>query len=419
MVSAKNLDYLVLSQAASFRSGITLPFQIVENTFSDIEGIFNVSVPEDSVQPWKSASGSISRDRNQAIVGAVAEAMERYSAAVISFPIKKLQDLKGEKVITHSEFSLFSEEQYNSSDFPWRKFGTDEAFFGEVFSVYDNEKFWVPQELIGLGTKSDEALIPSTSTGLAAHFDKYKGLLLAIEELLERDALTVYWLNSLGGREIRLEERYVAPITKKFGQVLCFDITQIWNPYPVVIVCGYLKQRNKKRISMGVACRETYEQAIEKAYLEWIQGAIFAGFYDIYHPDIKLEDKKDLIDFDEHAVYYTMYPDLWEQVPLLAKKFAYKKRIIKKREYDTKAILGRLLDKLKGVGIRIFYRDITLPDVREAGLNVIRVLSPELSLIHGDERAPFLGGRINDVKWRYPDLVNQIEFPNKYPHPLG
>ncbi len=416
----RSFDACILEESTGFRCGITLPHQQVEKTFSDIEGLFNISLPEDSVQPWKSASGSISRDKDRAVIGAIAEAMERYSAAVINFQIKKPSDLSEEKIITHNEFSLFSEEQYATPNFQWKKFNMEDAFFGEVFSVYNNEKVWVPQELIGLGTKSNTALIPSTSTGLAAHFDKYAGLLLAIQELLERDALTVYWLNSLGGIEIKLGEKYSAPVSKKSGQVFCFDITQKWNPHPVVIVCGYLKQRNKKRISMGVACRETYEQAIEKAYLEWVQGTIFAGFYDVYHPELKLNKTEEVVDFDEHAVYYTLYPNLWDKVPLLQKRSAYKPKQANSGKLQNPQItLEQLLIKLKKERIRIYYRDLTLPDVREVGLTVIRALSPELSLIHGDERAPFLGGRTSDVKWRYPDLVSQAEFPNKYPHPLG
>ncbi len=416
----KTLDYLILSKATGFRNGVTLPFQLVDKTFSDIEGIFNASLPEDSVQPWKSASGSISRDEDRAVIGAIAEAMERYSAAVINFQIKKQSDLSGEKVIAYNEFSLFSEKQYATPYFQWKKFKMEDAFFGEVFSVYNNEKTWVPQELIGLGTKSNIALIPSTSTGLAAHFDKYAGLLLAIQELLERDALTVYWLNSLGGREIRLEEKYLAPIEKQSGQVFCFDITQKWNPHPVVIVCGYLKQRNKKRISMGVACRETYGQAIEKAYLEWVQGAVFAGFYDVYHPELELNKMEEVVDFDEHAVYYTLYPNLWDKVPLLQKRSAYKPRQADNGKLQSpKITLEQLLIKLKKEGLRIYYRDLTLSDVIMARLTVVRALSYDVLFIYGDERAPFLGGRTSDVKWRYPDLVSQAEFPNKCPHPLG
>ena len=82
----------------------------------------------------------------------------------------------------------------------------------------------------------------------------------ALLEVLERDALTTYWLHSIGGREINIEEKYKKEVANKNGQIFCFDITQDWNPYPVVMVCGYLLINNKKRISMGVACRENYQK---------------------------------------------------------------------------------------------------------------------------------------------------------------
>jgi len=57
--------------------------------------------------------------------------------------------------------------------------------------------------------------------------------------------------------------------------------------------------------------------------------------------------------------------------------------------------------------------------VAAAGLRVMRVLSPALSGLHADERAPFLGGRCRDVAWRYPGVPHGGAFPNPFPHPLG
>ncbi len=415
------LNFHILSKVCGFRCGIILPYQQVETTFSDIQGIFNISIPEDSVQPWKSATGSISRLLNRAITGAIGEAIERYCAAVISFPVKKASEVKENKIIFPHEFSLFAKEQYNIPGFPWKPIENSQVYFGEVYSIYDNQRFYVPQELIGLGPKSDKALFPSTSSGLAAHTNKFSALLLAVEECLERDALTVFWMNSLGGRQIDIDDKYINPVIERKGQVFCFDITQSWNPHPVIIVCGYLLQRNKKRISLGVACRPSYREAIEKAYLEWIQGAIFAGFFDLYNPDLDLLDTNKLIDFDQHAVYYTLYPNLWNKVPLIRRRKKYQKKETKAiSSQKAELVLFDLLKKLNKENIRMFYRDLTLPDINEIGVKVIRVVSPELSLIHGDERSPFLGGRTNNVLWRYPDMIKEkINFPNKFPHPLG
>lgn len=416
----KNLRQFILEQATGFRCGVTLPYQLVKSSSADLSGLHNVSLPEDTTKAWQTASGSMNRNPDLAIIAAIAEAMERYSAAVLNFPVRHYSELVDQEIITQDKFALFSSTEYRKKDFPWKPADPENAYYGEMYSLYDNHKVWIPQELIGLGPKKDPATFPSTSTGLAAHSSSERALLCAIQELLERDALAVYWLNSLGGREIQLDSKYIQPVVEKSGQVFCFDITQKWNPHPVVMVCGYLKQRNKKRISMGVACKTTYEQAVEKAYVEWVQGCIFSGFYDVHNPDLELQNKSDVVDFNEHAVYYTIHPQKWKNVPLLKKKHSYnhsQKRPTKAN--DPNFVLQDLLTQLNRAGIQIFYRDVTTPDVQDAGLVVMRTVSPQLSLIHGDERTPFLGGRTNDVKWRYPDLLDQVKFPNHYPHPLG
>jgi ribosomal protein S12 methylthiotransferase accessory factor len=173
---------------------------------------------------------------------------------------------------------------------------------------------------------------------------------------------------------------------------------------------------------MGVACRSTYEKAIEKAYLEWVQGCVFAGFYDIHHPSLDLDRKNSIKGFDEHAVYYTLHPEKWSEVPLIKNRQPYHKNtkvIISEEKSDTKT-LEELLQALAEEDIRILYRDLTLADVRETGLSVIRAISPDLSLIHADEKCPFLGGRTSDIAWRYKNLDKQSSyFPNPFPHPLG
>ncbi len=78
------------------------------------------------------------------------------------------------------------------------------------------------------------------------------------------------------------------------------------------------------------------------------------------------------------------------------------------------------MQKLKLANIRLFYKDLTLPDVAQVGLTVVRIISPDLAFLHGDERIPFLGGNCSQVTWRYAELADKVgHFPNPYPHPLG
>lgn len=412
-----------MRQCAGMRCGALVPPQETVSSFADLRGFHNISVPEGGGGLWRSASGGIARERGQAALSALGEALERYSAAIVNFAVQTRAEIT-EEVIEQGEFSIFSSNQYAQANFPYPKPDAEKALYGRVFSLFDNSPCWVPQELIGLGPKRGQALFPSTSSGLAAHNTPEKALLAGLQEILERDALGVYWQNSLGGRELALPPEYAEPVKALGGQVFCFDFTQDWNPHPVIAVCGCLPQRGKKRISLGVACRSTFARALEKAYAEWIQGCIFAGYYALYHPGLQYNTPESVNSFDAHAVYYTLYPERWENTPLVRGRFPCPNRF--EGPHATKALgpardeLLALLPCLKQQGIRLFYRRLETPDVSDAGVYAVRVMSPELSPLHGDEAVPFLGGRVKDLAWRYSFAAKALDvFPNPYPHPLG
>jgi ribosomal protein S12 methylthiotransferase accessory factor len=322
--------------------------------------------------------------------------------------------------MAREDCALFRREQYASPGFPWPETRSDDALYGELFSALDNRPCWFPQELVGLGSRVEPATLPSTSTGLAAHTRWARALHGAVEELLERDALASYWLNGLPGREIALPGSYVAPVAERGGRVRCFDLTQAWNPEPVLAVCGDLPLRGKPRLSFGIACRRSARDALEKAYLEWQQGVVYCGYYLNDHPTTRLDAPSDVRDFIDHGLYYSLHPDEWEKVPLLCAVAPPGRLPEPAAEADDADALHQLLVALDGPGIRVFYRDLTLPDVADLGVTVVRALSPELSLLHADERYPFLGGRTRDVAWRYPELArHRARAPSELPHPLG
>ncbi len=419
----KTLNQYILENTTNFRCWITMPFQKIENSFADVDWIYNYSVPENTTAYWSSASGCANYDENLAILWAIWESLERYSAFVYDFEIKKIDEVKDQKYLTYDDFSLFSDEQYNNKNFPFKKIEIKDIYFWKMYNIYTNEEIYIPQEMIWLWSKYWKVNIPTTSTWLATHFDKYRALLLSLQESLERDALTVYWQNSLPWRDIsdsNFAKNYKKEIENKWWRVYFFDITQDWNPHPVILTCWYLIHRNKKRISMWVACKENYEKAIKKSFTEWAQWTIFANYYSTFHPWLEFKKFDELRDFDHHAVYYTLYPQIWDKVPIINKSKKYSIDLKKNNKWDSKELLKDLLNTLKKEKIQFYYKDITSIDLNSIWLYVYKSISPDLSLIHWDEQTPFLWWKINDVKWRYWNFFDnkEIIFPNKYPHPL-
>lgn len=408
-----------LRQASSVRCGLMLPPSNVPTGRADLSGYYNWGVPPDPSNAWLPACGALATTNHDAEAGAIGETLERYCAGIARFPVLSADALPANaRCLGHDTFALYSAEQLASPGFPWPEEAYRKALYAEVFSFSTNESVWVPQELVGMGTREGAPTVPSTSSGLAAHTDGWLALLRAVQEILERDALTVTWLNSLGGRQFDLGETYQNQVAERGGEVLAFDLTQHWNPHPVVAVCGNLPLRGRPRFALGAACRETLELACEKAFQEWLQGVLFASFH-VYGEDRQSLRSDTPSSFEEHAAYYSQHPENWLQIPLLRYRRSVEAHRGIEPTSDATKSLETLVAHLRHEDIELFYRELTTVDVRATGLRVMRVLSPQLSLLHGDERCPFLGGRTFDVGWRYPDLVAQTNMLNPYPHPLG
>jgi ribosomal protein S12 methylthiotransferase accessory factor len=417
------LSQRLLHDAASLRCGLLSPPQVITAQACDLPDIYNVAIAQDAVNLWQTVSGAVGYQLVDAMAGAIGEGLERYAAANGPMVLRQRAEIPATERLDENAFALFANEQY-TPDFPFPKQRSNDDLFACVYSLATNAPRWVPQELVGLGPRSGVARVPSTSSGLAAHRDASSGPWLAIlraaQELLERDALTVTWLNGLGGREIALDDARAEQVTKRAGQVHVFDLTQAWNPHPVIAVAGSIPSEGAPRYCMGIACRATQAEALDKAWLEWAQALTFADHMRRQRVAELPREPAALRKFDEHAAFYTLRPELWTHTALIAHRQPWTANHsstelaqLPQQQLDT---LWRTLQR---AGIDLLYRELTTVDVAQAGIRVMRVISPQLSLLHADERAPFLGGRCRDVEWRYPGARTHTAFPNPLPHPLG
>ncbi|WP_313347008.1 YcaO-like family protein [Stenotrophomonas sp.] len=426
----------LLHGAARPRCGLVRPAQLIEASACDWTGplfegrrVHNAATPADPANPWQGVSGAVALEADAAADGAIAEALERLAAAQAGVEVRRRVALTPAQRLDESAFALFSARQRATPGFPWPMPECDDDLFAAVHALDDNRMVWVPQELVGLGPRRGQARLPSTSSGLAAWRDGRDGawlsLLRAAQELLERDALAVTWLNGVAGRRIALPAHWHAHVDARGGELQAFDLTQHWNPHPVIAVAGGVPFEGRPRYVLGIACRADPGEALHKALLEWQQALTFAAHLSGRESARLPREAAALRSFDEHAAFYTLRPDLWPQLPLL--KAAGDSTLplpppgtaVRPAAPRAIAELDLLRRRLGSAGIALYYRELTTSDVAAAGLRVMRVLSPHLSGLHADERAPFLGGRCQDVAWRYPGVPHSGAFPNPFPHPLG
>ena len=406
-----------LLTASGSRHPMVAPPMVVPAAAADPAGVYHASVASD-VDATRSAGGGAARTRAGAAVAAVAEALERWAAGTASVPLQRASAVAAHCRIRLDEFSLHDPSQRDGDRFPYANAYPGDEWLTEVYDLATNEPWWVPAALVTLRA---EFGVLSTSSGLAADPSVIKALLRAVQELVERDAYVVTWLHQLGGREVDAPDlaQELAPYG---GHVRAFDLTPDFSPHPVAAVTGTVPLAGAPRHCIGLACRATWSDAVGKAYLEMLQGTVFAGHHLAAHPELHGLTPAQVTGFDEHAVYYTANPGQWDALALhRAARPATVPPDAPSATADPAAQLHELITALGAAGVRLLYRELTPVDCNQLGLRVVRVVSPELAPLHHDHRWPFLGGRTADVGWRYADALERGagSFPSPHPHALG
>ncbi len=276
---------------------------------------------------------------------------------------------------------------------------------------------WIPQPFVPL--RDDYRTGIPTSSGVAAGPTALHALLRAIQELIERDALMVTWLHSVPGRAVELPTALEDEVAGLHGDARAFDLTPAYSPFPVAAVAGGIPQRGRPRYSLGVACRETWDEALEKAYLEWNQGVLFAGIYGRHADTSGIDDPATVRTFDEHAMYYTLHPERWGALPLFARRDEFHEVSRRGRAMPAAEALAALRAAFADGGIRLFYRDLTTIDADQLGVRVVRATSPDLAPIFSHQEWPLIGGVDGLLASRFPWAPADLPFPNPMPHPLG
>ncbi len=383
----KTVTEALIERAVGWRQGVVSQLHPVPHSLSDVDIEGWAAVPE----PFSAGGTSGGTDR----VAAVAEALERYAAA--RSPLEIVTDGWCWPL---EHFSLHTVEQRVHPNYRYRK-GYVDTKYTRAWTLPGNEPVRVPAGLVGL----DETYgLPATSSGLAAGPSTSSALLRATQELVERDAFTITWLHSLAPNRIPVELPNGAQ---------AFDLTPAYSPHPVVAVAGSLPIAGKPRPTLGLACRARSEDAIRKAYEEWVQGTVFVEVWLARNGDAPVDE---VTDFDKHAAYYATHPAEWDALPWW--NGIETEPPDDAQAHGTEAELTELVHALSDHDIRLAYRELTTPELSAVGLHCVRVLSPDLAPLHADHRRPHIGGRTSELDWRYPHASPGV-FPNPAPHPLG
>ena len=334
---------------------------------------------------------------------AIGEAVERYSASFADpgqVVVATAREL-GRRAVEPARFALFSERQYGTPGFPYVRFDRDTRLaWIEGRALPGGEPAWLPVQLVHLVSPGDEPPIcRATSSGLACHGSAAEATLSALLELLERDAFMLTWKARLSwplldwsGDEqlVEWERRFLRPTGLRAHAV---DMSAVWDvPCCAAIVRSSVP--GSAPLGVGAAAGLTAGRALTKALDEATRVRTWAKALRGFDPSGESTPSPGTIrDFDDHIRFYAD-PRNAGRVAFLDASLArlHVDRIRPLRgataEEGIEAICRRLARRLTSA----YAVDVTSPDIRDAGLTVMRVVAPELCALDVEHAAQLLGG---------------------------
>lgn len=396
-----------------------------EEVLSGPEDVRLTTVWCESAFPHALTGGGSGPTEAGARAAAIGEVAERYAACIVdpdALVVASAREL-GPRAVDPARFALFTDRQYASEGFPYTRFDRDTRLaWIEGAALPGGEPAWLPAQLVHLAGHEGEApLCRTTSSGLACHDTVAGATLAALLELLERDAFMITWKARLSwpGLEWRGNDR-LAAFERSFLQptglrIRALDLSAFWD---VPIVAAVV--RGRTAVGVGAAAAATAERAVAKALDEAVRVHTWAHALARAGSPVPAAD--DVREFDDHVRFYAdpcnaTRTDFLDASPR-RRGLEHMPNVRGSTHDECIAAVCRRLARRSASAYAV---DVTPPDLRDAGLAVVRVVAPELCGLDVEHRARLHGGRrLYDEPRRLcmrPRALTEDEL-NPDPHPF-
>ena len=339
-----------------------------------------------------------------AMLGAVGEALERYSASIYgpSAILRSSLDELGGSALDPRWLSLYTPEQYASGGFPFSPFAPDLTIDWTRGRWCDtDEPVWVPAlpTYFNYHAAPAERFCQVTSNGLAAGAALADAALRATLELVERDAFMITWLCRLPARRIQHDDgldpgsREVVRQLAVCGCEARLYLLDAGAGIPAVACVGLGDGRTWPGATVSMAAHLNPDIAVRKAILEqghagsYIRRLMLDGTSTVPK---SAEAVRSLVD---HALYYVPVERrgafdflLDESLPPID---------LAELPAPADVSLRECVGRLDAAGIRAAVIDVTSPDLVDSPFRVARALATHTQPIHfGHGLAPLANPRL-------------------------
>ena len=336
----------------------------------------------------------------QATIPALAEGLERYCTTLYDpaqFITASGEEL-GNDAVDLDTFPVCSEKELAYPDCPLRRPSKTAAIrWVKSVALLTGETKYVPAVMVYLFLKPNcthEQICLPITTGCAAHQSFEEALLGGLLELVERDALSLTWLQSLPLPEISLSahaqelgpdwEAYLNSST----QLECrlYDAT---SEVGIPTIYGLQRSATDPHLANVVSCSASLEpaSAARKVLRDLVSTRVYLRPF-----KENLDDWRGMTELHQGAVFVghpsrsDVFAFLWETKH--RRSFIDMSSI---QKASPKLSLRALLDRFRDANMNVYAIDLTSDEALRVGIRVVRVLVPELQPFSFDYRARYLG----------------------------
>jgi len=261
--------------------------------------------------------------------------------------------------------------------------------------VNPGEDIWVPRQQFFVGYNHAEGpgepiIVPSFSTGTAAHKTVKKALINAITEYLQIDAFILTWYTERKSKRVIIDNPTINRILEEsgLGKNGSYDVIPFLISMPDINIPVYmsiLKRKEHKTPYMVVGTQGDMdaEYGVLRGIMEStaiIAMNTFMMVFDAEKFDFAINESA-FTDLDTNVYFYGAPVKIEEKeriIQQLTGEDILLSDIPSLRGYSTDEILEKLILEVKKISEYAVYLDITPPEVSDKGWSVIRVFIPEI-----------------------------------------
>jgi ribosomal protein S12 methylthiotransferase accessory factor len=381
-------------------------------------------------KPATSLSGAgTGLEDEDALFLALAEGLERYSACIYEkeqFVSAAAEEL-GENALDLDTIPKCSEAELSRSRCPLAAPDKKAPMrWVRGLSLLDGRILYLPAVMVylnaGLAHPAERICLPIT-TGSAIHTSYERALLGGILEVIERDAISVVWLQKLSLPRIEID-RLPPALAACWARVerssrdleyLFFDATA---ELGIPTVYGLQIAPQDKRVTTLVSCSTDLDPATAVAKVIRDMAAIRVAFWT---PHQEPENWDDFGDIFDGATYMARSAQAHAFEFLL--QSGRKRRLSEMPAFEAPAGepgLGTVLECLRRHRLDAYAVDLTTDEGVRAGVRAVRVLIPGLQPLSFHHRARYLGHpRLYEAPARMGYPVYREQDLNPWPQPFA